>query len=217
MRIYLFWRFHRYFLNEWVKRRLFECYGNTNKTFWFPHSFEPMIYKDYKFKKEYGFLQTGASDGVYVFRERASKALRGCNFYKRIKSPTKDSKLDKYDRSCVLAKGPFDFEYAMELNKSYMSLATGSTMNYPVAKYNEIAACNSVVYSNWYPELSDLGYKKDENIIIMEEDILGQVTDLMKDKDRLLEIAENGYLLAHERHTNKIRANEFVDIVKKLI
>jgi len=178
---------------------------NYLKCIWFPHSVNVNIFRDYKYKKEYDILQTGAIYKVYETRNFMINKFKDDPRYKIIERPKENTKV----------QWPTRRDYSKELNKAYMNICCGSVYQYPVMKYFEIPASNSVIFGDWFDELGDLGFERYVSMLPIDKtDINTQVDILLKNKDKLLEIASNGYNLIHERHTNEIRVKELIQIVK---
>lgn len=195
--------FHRYEFNDTHQE-----YMDDENCIWFPHSVNTNIFKDYGLEKEYGVLSVGViNDRVYKHRYRAHKALKSEYFYKRWKRPC-DTADDKW---------PIREDYAREINKARLTISGGSIFNYPVMKYFEIPACRSVLFSNWFDELGELGFEPDLNMLVMEDDIPQQVREILKNEEKMNDISQRGLELIIERHSNEVRAEEFVKMIDLMI
>jgi len=178
------------------------------KCIWFPHSVNIKKFRDFKQRKRYDILQTGALYKVYETRHFIKNIFRNDPRYKIIPRPKENDK----------NAWPVGREYSKELNKAYLNVCCGSIYEYPIMKYFEIPASGSVIFSDWFDELKDLGFKPYENMIVIDKkNVKNQVKLLLENKKRLLEIAENGYNLIHEKHTTNQRAKDLVNIIKKEI
>jgi hypothetical protein len=171
------------------------------KKIWSPHSVNINNFKDYGLPKKYGLLQTGAIGGVYQLRSLVHDTMKGMPEYHRIVRPVDNAK----------QQWPVQDQYSRELNKAKICLCCGATVEYPVMKFFEIPASKSVLYTDYFNELGDLGFIPDENMIqVNKQTIRKQVKILVSEgwSGKLETIAQNGYNLIHERHTNEIRAKE---------
>lgn len=176
------------------------------KKIWSPHSVNVNNFKDYGLPKETGVLQTGAIGGVYELRTLTHQTFRGCDFYKRIIRPVDDSK----------KQWPVQDDYSKELNKSWLSICCGATVEYPIMKFFEIPASKSVIYTDYFNELGDLGFIPNENMIqVNKNGLVRQARALLETPSKLESIAQSGYDLIHERHTNEIRAKELYSELEK--
>jgi len=194
---------HRYKFNKYYTDLHNKC-----RVFWSPHSINTDIFKDYGLSKEYGVLQTGAIYKIYKTRNIVYDTLKTHKEYHRIVRPVEYT--DK--------QWPIGVDYAKELNKAYLSVCCGAAVEYPVRKFFEIPACKSVIYGDYFNELGDLGFIPNVNMIQIDiSDIPNQIDRLLKNKDKLTEIANNGYALIQDRHTNQIRSIELYNYLKSQI
>lgn len=179
------------------------------RTIWSPHSVNIDIFKDYGQKKEYGLLQTGATHNIYETRQLVNKSLKGQSIFHQIERP----------KEYVADQWPVREGYSKQLNKAWMSLCCGATVQYPVMKFFEIPASGSVIYTDYFSELGDLGFIPNVNMVqINKSNILNQVEALVNEMPhRLIEIAQEGYDLIHERHTNEIRCVELCNQLKDIL
>ena len=94
-----------------------------------------------------------------------------------------------------------------------------SIFKYPVLKFFEIPACNSVLFSDYNKELKQLGFEPNENMVRIDkvDNIKKFIRGYLRVPDKLKEISQNGYDLIHTRHTAQKRAEEFVEYVEKII
>jgi GR25 family glycosyltransferase involved in LPS biosynthesis len=191
--------FHRYKFNNFHKDL-----SKKIKTIYLPHSVDTSIYKNLNLNKEIDLLQTGAISSVYVLRN----SIKNFNFkkinYKFIERPNDDGR----------KKWPVGDEYISILNKSKFSLSCGSKYNYPVLKYFEIPACNSIIYGSFFKELEDLGFSPGKNFIEANtSNPDDHISKLLKNETLINDLYKNGMKLIKERHTNDIRAYQ---MIKKL-
>jgi len=179
------------------------------RTFWSPHSVNVNIFLDWDIPvKKYGVLLSGAMYPIYKTRNEVLNSLIDEPYFKHLIRP----------KDYVSIQWPVGADYSRELNKAWLSVCCGSTYQYPIRKYMEIPASKSVLYADYFPELQDLGFIPDENMIIVDKNnIKGQCVDLFKNKKKLNRIAENGYNLIHDRHTDDIRCVELLNFIKKII
>lgn len=193
-------------MHRYQFRKFFTDIPDKLKTHWSPHSINTSIFNNYSCEKDKGLLQTGAVYKIYRTRNTVSNELNGSPFFNRIVRPIEYS-----DKPWPVGK-----EYAKQLNSAHMCLCCGADVQYPVRKYFEIPACASVIYGDYFDELGDLGFEPDKNMIQVDlKNIKSQVTNILSDKDKLQEIAYNGYRLINERHTDEIRTLELKQWLQK--
>lgn len=193
--------FHRYKFNIFHKDL-----SKKIKTIYLPHSVNINNYKNLNLKKEIDLLQTGAISNVYTLRN----FIKNFNFnkinYKFIERPKDDSE----------KKWPIGSEYVSLINKSKFSLSCGSKYNYPVLKYFEIPACNSIIYGSFSRELEELGFVPGKNFIEAnmtnpEEHIL----KILKNEELMNSLYKNGLNLIKEKHTNDIRIYQMIKKIRE--
>ncbi|MHA1806544.1 MAG: glycosyltransferase, partial [Candidatus Thorarchaeota archaeon] len=94
----------------------------------------------------------------------------------------------------------------------------GSIFNAPVQKYVEIPAANSLLMSNWFPDLGLMGFLPDTNMITYhKETVIETVESLLKDEEKIKRISSNGHNLILMRHTSEIRAKQFINFMCNII
>jgi spore maturation protein CgeB len=79
-------------------------------------------------------------------------------------------------------------------------------------KFFEIPAVRTLLFSNMFDDLKDLGFKDGENMVAADiGNIDKQLRNLLADDVMIKEITENGYNFIRKNHTNEIRAKQFVE------
>jgi hypothetical protein len=177
--------------------------------FWLPFAIDPEIFKDYNQFKKINCLNVGIiNPQVYPLRFKAHKELQSLNGYTRIERPP-----EKF----IGNKWPIGKEYANILNSAKITITDSSIYKYPVLKFFEIPACKSVLCSDYFGELKDLGLIPNENMILIKktDDIKETISKALKNP-KLEKIANSGYSLMHNNHTLQIRAQEFIRSIESL-
>lgn len=198
--------FYRY-QDAWRKR-----YGNLfDKTFWLPHCVNTEYFQDYRLEKNIDALLVGVtSPRVYPFRHKASIVLNGKPFFKQIPRPPETPHKTQ--------KWPIRDDYGRLLNSAKLVITGGSCYHYPVMKYFEIPACNSLLFSDWFPELRDLGFQKGYNIAISDlHNLEKDVKWWLNNESERKEVSRNGMELILKKHTLEIRALQFLNRLKEIL
>jgi len=187
-------------------------YGNYSEIFkyiWLPHSIDIEMFKDYGLEKKYPVLMVGQRNPkVYPNRYKAYESLKNKPWFTAIGRPIESNVGDEYENK---VKWPIRKDYAKLLNQSDICITCGSTFKFPVMKYFEIPASKSLLVSNWFEELGDLGFEDGQNMVVADYSKLDlQMTSLLNDKKKLKRIQNNGYDLIHKFHTCDIRADQMV-------
>lgn len=178
---------------------------------WLPHSVRTDRYNDY-LSKSIDVLHVGVCpQQFYSNRYSVVSQLRDKDYFKLIERP-KD-----VPNGSRIGKWPIDRDYDNLLQKSRITITGGSIFNAPVQKYVEIPASNSLLMSNWFPDLGLLGFVPDTNMISYhKENVVETVESLLEDKERISKISQNGYNLITLNHTSNIRAKQFINYICNL-
>ncbi|ANS76812.1 hypothetical protein AWM70_21330 [Paenibacillus yonginensis] len=110
--------------------------------------------------------------------------------------------------------------YAKEINRSRIFLSCDSILHYPLRKYFEVLACNTLLLAPCNEDLLALGFEPGKHFVsITEEDFREQADfySARRNQAAVLKIARQGYEFVHKRHTSAIRAAEFIQMVRSMI
>jgi len=172
------------------------------RVFWLPHSIDPETFKDYGLERKVGLLSIGQCQGpVYPVRRRVLEECANEPFFYSVKRP-----IEKNGPNWPAGK-----DYARLLNRAKTVASCTSIFGYPIMKTIEIPACGSVLFSDFIPEMADLGFKSGKNFLQIPEG--GNIAAYVRaalDSGKLPKIARSGFELVHKRHTAKVRAREFI-------
>ena len=178
---------------------------------WLPHSIRMNRYIDH-FSKSIEVLHVGVCpQQFYPHRYHAVSSLRDKPYFYQVERP-KDTPGESRN-----GKWPIDRDYDNLLQKSKIVITCGSIFNAPVQKYVEIPAANSLLMSNWFPDLGLMGFVPGTNMITYhKENLVGTVENLLKDEEEITRISNNGHHLILMKHTSEIRARQFVNFICNL-
>lgn len=191
-----------------------DIWGDANLMVrWFPYWVDTATFRDYGLPKEVSALMTGSIHHVvYGLRHRIHLAMQGTEGYLQVPRPAE-----------VPGSGsvwPINGDYAQLLNRSRMAFASTSIYRYPVTKLYEICACRTALACDWIPEMGDLGWEPEVNMVPLSE----QDTDLRKtilgwldQPERLQAITDAGYRLMGERYGVEKRAVDLLDILEQAL
>lgn len=205
---------------------------------WLPFSIDPEVFRDYALPKTYDVINMGtfapshyplrqAIHSIFVERQLGLSYLCGYDFV------TKENPL----------AGVMTDEYAKIINRGWMYTTCTSSFRYPGIKLMEIMGCNTLLVCDRPIDADELGMVNGQNYVEIGDDIwhydsehvglhlsdpgpgmgswldeakfLELISHYLNDKEELRRIAYNGHLLVHSRHTNEIRAKEFLGILMK--
>ncbi|MFC5558818.1 glycosyltransferase [Ureibacillus thermophilus] len=205
------------------KSAFLKTYGNYKNQFrWLPFSIDQTIFKDWQLEKDIDFLlmgqlydrtnntgyQTLTRKGRYPFREIVLEKMRG----------VKGFVFHPHPGHTASANALVNEKYAKELNRSKMFFTCGSILQYPVLKFFEAPACKTLLLAEPVPDILELGFKDGENFIACNQsNFYEKSMYYWKNEEERNRITENGYQFIHTKHTDEVRAKEFVDEVQRFI
>lgn len=167
---------------------------------WLPFAVDPETFKPLPKCRKVVF--TGRVTSPYPLRKEIVRQLMDKRYFEVFERP---KEMDSH-RSGVVGDG-----YAKLLGTSRISFSTGSRYNYAVAKFFEIPACGTLLMSDWFADLSLLGFVPGLNIIqVNKANIAGQVESFLSNEELTSSIASNGRALILSRHTFKKRVSKFL-------
>ena len=194
--------------------------------YYFPWSINEKVFFDRKQRKIYDVAVFGRLDPhLYPMRYRAH-----CLFSRHFKEKYffQGAVVDYYKGGSLTTRGimksPTMEEYSLLLNQCKICFTDGHYAELANAKYSEIAGSNCLIMSPKFKVSKDLelaGFKEDENILYVDyEDsdleIINKTERILSTPSKLNEISLSGYNLIHQRHTNKKRIKDLIEIIKNL-
>lgn len=182
-----------------------------DKMIWFPHFVNTNIFKDYKLNKDIDYLLMGAiHDYYYPLRSKIFEIMKDEPGFLYHPHPgyTFSVEPNKYVGE----------KYAREINRAKIFITEDSIYHYPIKKYYEVLACNTLLIATASKELEDLGFIPGENFVaINEDDFLSQARYYLSHEKEREEIAIKGYEMVRKRHSAQKRVSEFVTILQDIL
>lgn len=181
-----------------------------NRFVWLPHHVETSIFKDYKIGKNIDYLMMGALfPSFYPLRASMYNQLKVASNFKYHKHPG-------YKR---IGKGDLTGEmYAKELNRSKIFFTCDSIYHYPVLKYFEVPACNTLLLASSSKELADLGFIDGKTFVaVNEKNVMQKAAYYLKNEQERVKIARAGYEMVHANHTTSKRAEVLMEHIENVI
>ena len=190
---------------------------------WLPFSIDPEVFKDYNLihEKIYDVINMGTfASSHYPLRQAIHNLLdpRRANlrYICGYDFVTPENQI----------AGVMTDEYAKIINRGKMYTTCTSSFKYPGMKLLEIMACNTLLVCDKPLDADELGFEAGHNYVEIGSDIWSRFTlndtkflDLINfyltHPEEAVRIARNGYILVHARHTNDIRAKEFIALLSK--
>lgn len=204
--LYLFTHYRDKFLE------LFPEY--EDRMIWFPHFVHTDVYKDYKQKKEIDFLLMGSTyPPVYPLRASILHGMKNLPNFTFHEHPGYDK--ERYDEENYLV----GTRYAKEINRAKIFFTCDSIFKYPVMKYYEVLACNTLLLASHSKELEDLGFIPGIHFVeVNEENYYEKAMYYLENFESIGKvIAKNGYKMVRKQHSVKARAKFLVKKIKEIL
>ena len=185
----------------------------TDRFIWFPHHVPIGIFKDYQQQKTIDWLFVGASfPQMYPLRNRIITLMKKKPGFVIHPHPGYDA-MDVCDEQVFVGE-----RYAREINRAKMLLTCQSIYRFPVLKYFEGAACNTLVMADGSKELEDLGFIDGDTFVeIDEENLLEKATYYLHHETERMEIAARGYDMVRKHHSTEKRADQFINYIRNIL
>lgn len=179
---------------------------------WMPHHVEMNVFNDYKEKKSIPYLLMGSvHPHIYPLRYKVLLEMQkefGFVYHKHPGYRNFESNSDAL----------IDHNYAREINKAKIFFTCDSKYKYPLNKYFEVLACNTLLLAPTSKELEDLGFIPDQHFVaITDRDFKEKARYYLLHEKKRLEIAKRGYQMVSANHTTQVRAKQLVSTIKKLL
>lgn len=197
-----------------VRDKFIEVYREfTDNMTWFPHFVHTGIYRDYGMEKDINLLMMGAVNDVYPLRQKIIKAYEGNPNLVYHKHPGYQN-LSKYKEDQYFVGR----RYAREINRAKIVFTCPSVFHYPVIKYFEVLACNTLLLAPTFGELEALGFVPGYHFVpIDENNFKEKATYYLANKTERTKIAEQGYQFIRQNHSVSIRTNQLVKKIKAIL
>ncbi|MET3321389.1 UNVERIFIED_ORG: spore maturation protein CgeB [Peribacillus simplex] len=180
---------------------------------WLPHHVNTDIFYDYNLKKDTDLLMIGSMlEAFYPLRINILKRFEGRPGFTYHRHPGYKNITQK-DKEVFVG-----MEYAMEINKSKIFLTCDSIHKYPLMKYYEVTACNSLLLAPLSDELLDLGFIPGVNFVSIDEnDFEEKAYYYLQNEEERKIISCNGMKMSHKKHSTKKRVLEFIKIIEDIL
>jgi Glycosyl transferases group 1 len=195
-----------------------EAFLNTfpslkGKMHWFPHHVNENVFKDYQLKKKTDLLMVGANyPHLYPLRAKIMEEMKSFKGFKTFKHPGyRDIRKNETD----IISGT---EYAKEINAAKLFITCDSIYHYPLLKYFEVLASNTLLLAPGSPELQELGFIDGQTFVEIDiNNFEEKVHYYLKNDGERDAIAHKGYEMIHLRHTSSIRAKEMIAKIQTIL
>lgn len=198
----------------YYRDKFFQWYPEfSDRMHWLPHHANTEIFYDYKLRKDYDLLMMGATYEIfYPLRVIMKNRLKDRKEF--VYHPHPGYRTIKEGEENVFV----GTSYAKELNRAKICLTCDSIYKYPLMKYFEITACNSLLLAPYSNELADLGFVPGVNFVAIDEyNFEEKAYYYLKNEDERKMIAANGMRLTHEKHSTSRRVEQFLEEIEKIL
>ncbi|WP_059103223.1 glycosyltransferase [Shouchella shacheensis] len=177
---------------------------------WSPHFVHTEMFKDYGFKKAIDQLMMGAVNDYYPLRQKVLHSYKGDKSFVYHHHPGyRNYKAEEESHHFIAER------YAQEINKAKIFFTCPSIFNYPVKKYFEVLACNSLLFAPTFKELEDLGFRPGTHFISIDAHNYREKAAYYLEHDAERErISEQGYNFVHQKHSTEVRAKQLLHKIK---
>jgi hypothetical protein len=187
--------------------------NHKGKFVWFPHHVPEHLFKDYRLPKSINLLMAGAVfPHLYPFRSLLLSHFKNDPRFFYIPHPG-------YRKIKSTSRGSFAGEsYAKVLNQAKIFLTCDSIHKFPLLKYFETLACNTLLLAPASRELTDLGFVDGETFVaVNENNFSAKAEHFLMNETARNRIALSGYKMIKKRHTTAVRVQEMVSTISKFL
>jgi spore maturation protein CgeB len=179
---------------------------------WLPWSVDTSVFRDYGFKRKYDVTFLGSVNPYYPLRQRILETLSkipNINFFTK-KHP---GQWGLNPRKHLIRE-----KYAKVITQSKILIFGTSILNYPVSKFFEGMACNTLVMAPMPLDGEDLHFHPGFNFVeINKENFVEKIKYYLRHENERQEIAKRGVETVKRYHTVEIRAKQLVDYLTNII
>lgn len=181
---------------------------------WVPPFINTKLFKDYGLEKKIDYLLMGSLCKIdYPLRTKIAKEMANMKGFVHHPLPQRKNYTKEEEQKAFIMEN-----YAKEINRAKIFFTDDTVHRYPVFKYFEVAACNTLLLASGSPELEELGFHNKHTFVeINKNNFLEKANYYLHHKEERKVIAKNGYELVRARHTSEIRVKEFVDKIKQFL
>ncbi|MEQ8175548.1 MAG: glycosyltransferase [Syntrophomonadaceae bacterium] len=183
-----------------------------DKMYWLPLHAYTEIFKDYGSPKDIDFLLMGnVHKVVYPLRYKIAEVMLKYPNFVQHEHPGHRNFNDN-DDALVGEK------FAREINRAKIFFTCDSKYHYPIPKYFEASACNTLLMASVSREIRDLGFEPGVHFVAIDDRNFEEKARyyLVHEEERL-KIAKQGYEMVHSRHSTAQRAREMVNIIQNIL
>lgn len=179
---------------------------------WLPNFVYIEEFKDYSLEKEIDFLLMGAlNDRIYPLRTKIAREMAAVKGFVHHHHPGYRDFAPAEEKDNLVGAA-----FAREINKAKLFFTDDSVFKYPIAKYFEVPACNTLLLASGSRELEDLGFIDGKTFVeINEDNYREKAMYYLEHEEERWQIAYRGYEMVRRNHTTAVRAREFAGYIRQ--
>ncbi|MGR6836832.1 glycosyltransferase family protein [Syntrophomonas erecta] len=180
----------------------------------FPHQVNTSIFKDYGLPKDIDYLLMGdVLPRLYPLRHKILETMYGQPGFVYHEHPGWRNFNDQDQATEYIGE-----RYAREINRAKIFFTCCSIYKYPLLKYFEVPACNTLLLAPSLPELRALGFVDEVHFVSIDElNFMEKAEYYLNHERERQEIARQGYEMVQIRHSTRQRAIDFVNIIYEIL
>lgn len=179
---------------------------------WLPHFAEPSVFYDYGQQRDIDLLLMGSLNRrIYPLRHLMRNTYLKREGFVYHKHPGYGNFNDQ---------SPIAGNFAKEINRAKIFLTCDSIHKYPLRKYFEVPACNTLLIASPNEDLRDLGFKTEQNYVsVSEHDFQDKVEFYLRPENESIrnQIARQGYEFIHKYHSTAVRAKQLIQMIHEIV
>lgn len=186
----------------------------AHKMHWLPHHVDTNLYKDYGLTKDIDFLLMGdVTKRVYPLRNHILQTMKDQPGF--VYHPHPGWRVFSETDKPNLFIGE---NYAREINRAKIFFTCDSIYHYPLLKYFEVLACNTLLLAPVSNDLINLGFIPGVHFVAIDEsNFQSQAEYYLTHEAERLQIARQGYEMVHSLHSTARRAREIAEVLRSLV
>jgi spore maturation protein CgeB len=200
-----------------TKTTIFKKWRMKNKipVRWLPHSVNTDVFRSYGPDRKYDVISAGNIDRTtYPLRNYLREIFRKQEdlVFAMPRHPLQDLREGRdFNRLLIRER------YARFLADSKLFAFGSSIYNYPLMKYFEGMACETLVVAPLPNDAEQLGFAAGENVVRIDaKNCVDQVRYFLRNEEERREMTENGRKLMNERHSSRIRAQQLSGYLEEI-
>jgi hypothetical protein len=201
-----------------IKSRGFKKWSEFNQDIryeWLPHSVNAEVFKDYGYEREFDVVSSGSmAPSVYPLRQVFFEKLR--------KNTSLNFRMPRHARHEIIRGVPIERTlvrepYARFIARSKILLFDSSIYNYPLMKYFEGMACQTLVIAPKPKDSVSLHFVPDYNFVEVDIDNFeDQLMYYLQNDDERMRISLNGRSTIEKYHSTSTRANQLTCMLREI-